>query len=371
MIITSIDVFDYEIRFAHGTYAMSHGRTSTGHRSFVVRVTTGDGVEGWGETCPHGATYLHAFPEGELAALELLAEALPGRDPANPAAINRAMDETMLGGQGAKSALDAACLDILGKAAGVPMATLLGGVLAESFDLFIAVPVDTPDAMAAYAEREVANGIRKVQVKVGDEPAIDVARVRAVHDAVGSRATLIADANGGWSVTSALVACRQLQDLPIHLEQPCRTLADCAELRRHCALPIILDECVLSLADLVAGKQVGATGVNLKPGRLGGMTRLRVLRDAAVALGMTVSIDDTWGGSLVTAQNAHLAASTEPASLLAADFFADWTEPDVSTRPVTLPSGQGVVPAGPGLGVEVDVAALNGPIFSKRLQARN
>lgn len=369
MKITAIDVFDYENRFAHGTYAMSHGRTSTGHQSFVVRVRTDEGLEGWGETCPHGHTYLQTFPEGELAALGLLAEALIGHDPRNPGAINRAMDETLLAGQGAKSGLDAACLDILGKATGQPVATLLGGVLSESFDLFIAVPVDTPEAMAAYAEREANNGVRKIQVKVGDEPAVDIARVRAVYEAVGSRATIIADANGGWSLASALTACRDLQQLPIHLEQPCRTLADCAELRRNVPLPIILDECILSVSDLVAGKQASATGVNLKPGRLGGLTRLRTLRDTAVALGMTVSIDDTWGGTLVTAQNAHVAAGTTPANLLAVDFFSEWTEPAISTRLAPSAPGRGSAPTAPGLGVEVDAAALNGPIISRNLRA--
>lgn len=365
MKIAAIDVFDYENRFAHGIYAMSHGRTSTGHRSFVVRVTTDEGIEGWGETCPHGSTYLQTFPEGELAALELLAAALIGADPSNPAGINRTMDETLLAGQGAKSGLDAACLDVFGKATGQPVATLLGGVLSESFDLFIAVPVDTPEAMAAYAEREANNGVRKIQVKVGDEPSVDIARVRAVYDAVGSRATIIADANGGWSLASALIACRDLQQLPIHLEQPCRTLADCAELRRNMPLPIILDECVLSTADVVAAKQAGATGVNLKPGRLGGLTRLRTLRDTAVALGMTVSIDDTWGGTLVTAQNAHVAAGTNAANLFAVDFFSEWTEPAISTRLVPSSPGSGSAPTRPGLGVNVSAGMLNGPLITQ------
>ena len=139
---------------------------------------------------------------------------------------------------------------------------------------------------------------------------------------------------------------------------------DCAELRRHTALPMILDECVLSVEDLVRAKVVvGATGVNIKPGRLGGFTNARAVRDTAQGLGMTFTVDDTWGGALVTAQNSHLAASSQPDLLTAATFFSEWTEPLIATGPRALASGRGDAPALPGLGVTVDRSLLTGPVI--------
>lgn len=76
-----------------------------------------------------------------------------------------------------------------------------------------------------------------------------------------------------------MIAARALDGLPVRLEQPCRTLTDCAELRKHTALPIILDECVMTVEDVMLAKVVaGASGVNVKAGRLGGFTGARAVR---------------------------------------------------------------------------------------------
>ena len=79
--------------------------------------------------------------------------------------------------------------------------------------------------------------------------------------------------------------------------------------------------------------------------------------------GLRFTVDDTWGGSLVTAQNAHLAASSDPDLLTGATFFADWTEPLVSTSPRMTARGTGQAPATPGLGVEIDHDALGASVL--------
>jgi L-alanine-DL-glutamate epimerase-like enolase superfamily enzyme len=329
---------------------------------------TDEGLVGWGEACPNGATYSPSFFEGERAAVPLLADAVLGLDPRNLATVNATMDTTMLGAPGAKTALDVACWDILGKAAGLPVAMLLGGVRQPRIRLATSLPLAAPEEMAAYAADQRRAGVTNFQVKVGDDWRTDVLRVEAVMDAVGTDASVVVDANGGWTLQSALLAVGRLEGLPIHLEQPCRTLADCGELRRHTALPMIVDESVLTLADLAQAKRLGIGGVNVKPQRVGGLTRARLLRDGAQALGMNIEVDDTWGGSLVTAHVAHLAASTDPESFLVAAFFSDWTAPAVSNVPVVLEGG-GLAEAlgGPGLGVEVDVAALGAPTYERTL----
>jgi cis-L-3-hydroxyproline dehydratase len=362
--IDNIQVFEYDASWIHGDYSISRGRSANCQRSLVVRLRTDEGLEGWAETCPHGRTYLPSFLEGERAALQVLGSAVLGADPCNLGRIAQTMDDTLLGFNAAKSAIDIACWDIMGKSVGLPVCDLLGGRLHDSFPLFVAVPIDTLESMAGHVERDLAQGVDVFQVKVGDDPDTDVARVRAVLEAAGPSSTVIADANGGWNLQSALIAARGLDGLPVRLEQPCRTLADCAELRKHTSLPMILDECVVTIEDLMLAKLVaGAGGINLKASRLGGFTKARGVRDAAQALAMTFTVDDTWGGALTTAQNAHLAASSSTESLTAATCFADWIQPLVATTPPHAVRGRGEAARAPGLGVDVHVDLLGPVVF--------
>ncbi len=365
MKITGITVHEYDAAWVHGSYSMSHGRSAPAQRSLVVRVSTDEGLDGWAETCPNGRTYLPSFVEGERAALTVLSSAIIGLDPRNTAVLTDAMDATILGSNAAKGVIDMACWDIFGKSVGLPVCDLLGGRAQDSFPLFVAVPIGTLDQMAAHAEHDYASGIKVFQVKVGDDPATDVARVRTVLDAVGPECNVFADANGGWDLQSALLAARALDGLPVRLEQPCATLADCAELRKHMSLPLILDECIVTMTDLMQGRHVaGAGAVNIKPSRVGGFTRARALRDAAQGLRMKFTIDDTWGGSLTSAQNSHLAASSRAENFTAATFFSDWIQPLVSSAPPAAEPGRGSAPAGPGLGVTVDLDVLGPPVLT-------
>ena len=118
MRIVGIDIFGYALRYRHGGYAMSGGRVVDELPSTVVRVRTDEGIDGWGETCPLGSTYLPASAAGARAALGEIAPALVGLDPSNLALVNDAMDAALRGHAYAKSAVDIACWDVLGRAAG-------------------------------------------------------------------------------------------------------------------------------------------------------------------------------------------------------------------------------------------------------------
>lgn len=371
MKITSIDIFEYQVNYIHGLYTMSHGRAAAGHASAIVRVRTDTDVEGWGEVCPNGSTYSTSFFGGERAALPMLAEAMIGLDPRNLSVINKTMRRVMMGAPGAKAAIDMACWDALGKSVGLPVSELLGGTLQTEIKLALSVPVGTPEAAAEYVTRCRAAGVTNFQIKVGDAWKADVERVRISIEAAGPGTSIVVDANGGWTLQSALLAVRQLDGLPIHLEQPCRTIEENAELRKHTALPMILDESILSLADLTRANSLGMAGVNVKPQRVGGLSTARLIRDAAQALGMNIECDDTWGGTLVTAQTAALSASTDPRNFLVAAFLSDFTEPAVSNAPVvTSGGGMGHVLTGPGFGVVVNVESLGKPVLTVSANGR-
>jgi L-alanine-DL-glutamate epimerase-like enolase superfamily enzyme len=276
------------------------------------------------------------------------------------------MDSTLRGHEYAKSALDVACWDVLGRATSQPVAMLLGGVLQSELPLYVAVPLGEPAAMAAFVERERAGGIHRFQLKLGDAPEKDRERVAAVLAASGPEDAIVGDANGGWRRQDAIIAARLLEGFDrLRLEQPCPTLEECLSVRRVSTLPMILDEVITDLPTLLRAVEADAMDhVNLKIGRVGGLTRARLMRDAAVELGLRLTIEDTWGGDLVTAAVSHLAAATPPESLFAVSFMNDWTVEHIAGYQPRSRDGVGPVPKRPGLGVEVDTDMLGAPLFS-------
>ncbi|RKP57723.1 mandelate racemase/muconate lactonizing enzyme family protein [Pararobbsia silviterrae] len=365
MRIESIDVFAYALTYAHGEYVMSNGRAATSQESTLVRIRVSGGITGWGETCTLGGTYLPAFAGGTRAAIQELAPHLIGMDATQIANVQREMDRVLLGQHSAKSAIDIACWDILGKACGQPICTLLGGAQQGSFPLYEAVPLGAPEDMAAFVRQRSMAGIQRFQVKVGNDPYEDAERVRHVAEAAGAGATIVADANGGWNVSAAVIAVRQLAGLDIYVEQPCRDTSDCALVQRSSTLPLSLDESVVNTAELYRAKyEAGAVAINLKLARLGGISGTRRIRDAAQDLGLTMCIEDVWGGDVVSAAVAHVAASTAPGALMHASFFNDWTNEHVAGYAPRSSQGRGTAPTGPGLGITVDEAMLGAPIFS-------
>jgi cis-L-3-hydroxyproline dehydratase len=363
--LVGLDCFGYELGYVHGEYVMSGGRAAASQPGTLVRLRTDEGVDGWGEITPLGSTYLPTFADGVRTALRFLAPHLLGLDPANVAGFRRVMDAALMGHQYAKSAVDIACWDLRGKAAGLPVAALLGGVLQKDFPIYEAVPLGSPESMASFAERRIAAGITRFQLKVGNKPHDDTARTRAVMDTVTDGTVVIADANGGWSLLDARIAMNAMADLPVLVEQPCRTTEDSMLAARDSKLPLVLDESILTLSDVFEAKRSGGvSSINIKISRAGGITGAALMRDVMQELNLMVSVEDMWGGDLITAAVSHLAASTRPESLLMTSFMNDWTDGHVAGYRPRSVNGRGAAPTGPGLGIEVDTPLLGEPLFS-------
>jgi cis-L-3-hydroxyproline dehydratase len=364
MRIEHIEVYQYGLTYAHGEYVMSGGRRAAAQESTLVRLLTDSGLEGWGEVATLGSTYLPAFAGSARAAIAEMSPYLIGADPTNLSAVHATMDSVLLGYPYAKSPIDIACWDLLGQIAGLPASVLLGGVANPSFPLYEAVPLGEPDDMAEFVQRRSAAGINAFQVKVGDEPRKDAIRVTSVRESLPADSVVIADANGGWSMQSAVIALSLMSDLDIYIEQPCRDHHDNVLLRDLCRLPLILDESVITTADLFRAKyEARASSVNLKLSRLGGLTAAKRMRDVAQDLGMSVCLEDTWGGDVTTAAVSHLAASTRPNLLLTTSFFNDWTNEHVAGYQPRSQKGVGSAPTAPGLGIAVEVSMLGEPIL--------
>jgi L-alanine-DL-glutamate epimerase-like enolase superfamily enzyme len=220
--------------------------------------------------------------------------------------------------------------------------------------------------MTDYVRARRAEGIHRFQLKIGADPYEDAERTRRVVEATGPEDIVVADANGGWRLQDAVVAARALDGLDrVFFEQPCPTLEECLVVRQRTTLPMVLDECIRDVHSLLRAHEARALeAFNLKISKVGGLTQAKLMRDLAVALGLRVTIEDAWGGDLVTAAVSHLAASTPPDTLFTVSFMNDWTNEHVAGYLPRSENGLGSAPSGPGLGIDVDVAALGEPLFS-------
>ncbi len=366
--IHRIDVFSYDLTYAHGEYVMSGGRTIRTLLSTVVRVTTESGVEGFGEVCPLGPNYLPGYGAGAASVIAQFADALIGLDVENLGLINQTMDVALSGHGYAKSVVDIACWDAYGQVVGQPVYTLLGGRRHEDLPLYVAVPLDSTTAMAQHVVARKAEGTRRFQLKVGADPHEDAYRVAAIVDVTDADDFVVADANCGWRLQDAVIAARLLEDMDrVYLEQPCRTLEECLIVRDRTSLPMVLDEVITDPQALLRAYNARAMeAINLKISRVGGLTKAKFMRDLCEALGVRMTIEDTWGGDLTTSAVSHLGASTDPELLFAASYMNDWVLEHVAGYLPRSQDGRGTISAtdAPGLGVHVDVAALGAPLYT-------
>jgi cis-L-3-hydroxyproline dehydratase len=359
MRITGIRAWRVELPLREGSYNWSDGKTVSVFDSTVVAVETDAGLVGWGEVCPLGPAYLPAYANGARTGIKEIAPALLGEDPCQLGRLNLRMDQTLKGHPYVKSAIDVACWDILGQAAGLPVCTLLGGRHGESFPLYRAISQEAPDAMAAKVAAYRAEGYRKFQLKVGGEVEADVARVRACAAALEPGDVLVADANTGWTMHEAARVCDAVRDVDVCIEQPCASYEACLTVRRRTAKPFILDEVMDGLDMVVRGHADGAMdAINLKIGKVGGLTKARLIRDFCVATGIAMTIEDSWGGDVATAAIAHLAHSTPPELLFSATDFNSYVTVSVAPDAPRREAGRLAAPTKPGLGVTPRPEAL-------------
>jgi cis-L-3-hydroxyproline dehydratase len=363
--IRRVDVYAVSYRHAAGPFEMSGGRVSTEQDSTVVRLETDDGLAGFGEACVISPDYAPGYAGSTRAILQLLAPAVLGEDPRQVELVAARMDAVTKGYAYAKSAIDLACWDLFGRATGLRVSDLLGGTQQEELPLYTGVGIADPDSMRRGCLDALAAGYERIQIKVGTGRREDVERIRACAKALEGAEMMIVDANGWWSQADAARVAAAVDDLDLYLEQPCATLEECAQIRRGSRRPLILDESLFELADIVRARTAGAAdALRLKLTRFGGITPVRKARDLAVAFGLPLTIEDSGGGDVVSAATAHLAASIPPKLLLAGYLPSEMAAERIAAGTPAAVDGRARLPDGPGLGIEVDEAALGDPLLT-------
>ncbi|TGE00335.1 enolase C-terminal domain-like protein [Methylobacterium nonmethylotrophicum] len=331
----------------------------------LLRLTTREGVVGWGEAAPWEV--FTGTAEGAFAALDTYLRPLVlGRSARAVRALAGDLDRALTGHTDAKAAVEMALFDILGHAAGLSVAELLGGRVRDTIPLSFSIA--DPDFAADLARMHAmtAQGHRLFKVKTGVKPhGEDLAHLEAMRAAFGDRIDLRVDYNQALPPFGALRILRDVEAFrPTFIEQPVarRHLDAMAALTAALDTPILADESCFDAADaLEVVRRQAADAVSVKLMKCGGMLKAQGLMAIAETAGLPGYGGTLWEGGIALAAGTQLIAAT-PGISLGCEFYMPHhvlTE-DVLEERVPVEAGAVVVPRGPGLGIAVSEAAIRG-----------
>ena len=331
----------------------------------LVKVHTDAGLTGIGEV----SCTPRWSGEDQVSAAHFInayfAPALIGEDPTDVAAATAKFASTVAGNPFTKAGVEMALWDLRGKAEGQPVYKLLGGKVRHFVPTKWSVSGVAPDRAADIARWAVEQGFTKMKVKVGIDPDGDVARVRAVREAVGSEVKLGVDANGGWPTARvALDVIPRLQDAAgiYFVEQPvpARDVFGMCDVFAACGLPVIADESLYAPEDARVLATANACDVfSIYVGKAAGIGP--TVEIARFAKGGFRGISCTVGSNLElgvgSAAMTHVAiattgidAETYPCDIIGPLFYED----DIVRHSLPILPGSASVNELPGLGVELD-----------------
>ncbi len=364
MKITRLTVYQVDLPLEH-PYWLSGGRLKFEVLdATLLKVETDAGIVGWGEGTPWGHTYVPAHGPGIRAGIETMARFVLGLDPRRVLEVERAMDLALPGHLYAKAPIDMACWDIVGQAAGVPIADLMGGGSRTPRPIASSVGATTVEETREVIERYRKRGYIAHSVKIGGDVTRDIARIRDVESLRQPGDIILYDVNRGWTRSQALMVMSACEDLNVMFEQPCETLDDIAAIALRHSSPVSVDESLVTLQDAARIARDGIAEVfGIKLNRVGGLTKAARMRDIALAHGIDMFVMATGGTVLADTEALHLAATIPDANC-----HAVWACQDMIT--VDIAGGRGPrnsdghlhLPEAPGLGVHPDEEALGEPV---------
>jgi len=330
-----------------------------------VRIETRAGLVGWGEAaCLGGPTWSEESAESVQAVIErYIAPWFVGRDAASIEALRQEMARRVQGNPFARAAVEMALWDLNGRALGVPVHRLLGGRVRDRVPLSWSLAVDGIDAELEEARAKVALGHRIFKIKTAAHPlAHDVERVRRIRETVGAGVALRVDANQGWDRATALGAIRALEPYALDfVEQPLPKwdVDGMAELARRVTVPIMADESCGTPHEALAIARLGGVSIlALKVTKSAGLVGTMAIARIAQAAGLGCYVGCMIETSLGTAAYLAAAVAAAPVTWGCELFGPLLLEGDVVHRPVQYADGAILALDGPGLGVDVDEAAL-------------
>jgi len=331
-------------------------------QNLLVRIEADDGTVGWGEAAS-APTMTGDTLGGLVAAVrDHLAPLLIGQNAWTRPALLTRLRRALIGNTGAHSAVEMALLDLAGHAAGLRLTDLVGGAVRREVSPMWLVGNETAEQDIAEAHAKEAEGFHFFKLKVGTKPiTTEIQTALSLRNALGPAFPLCADANCGLTLDDArrYLEATRTADL-MFLEQPlgATDLTGFAELARTAPIPIGVDEGIHSAADIGAHAGAGAGGVSLKLIKLGGI--MAALDAAALCQRLDLRINvaaKIAESSIGTAAAVHLACAA-PNVDWGVSLTHFYLAEDVVKQPLRLGDGAVALPTGPGLGIEVDEAAV-------------
>lgn len=333
-----------------------------GRPAVIIRITADDGTLGWGQSVPIETWSYETLETATVVIREYYAPALVGLDPTDIAKLNERMSAAIspsfsTGMPIARAGIDIALHDLTGKLRGRSIRELWGTTGVSSITLSWTISAATLPQAQEQLDAGRQRGYRNFNIKVGGSTvAFDTALAGLVRE-TNPEGFLWADANGGYDLETALNAAPALADAGVDvLEAPLRPnrISGYRELKRQGALPIFMDEGVVSPVELEEFIKLGMLdGLAIKPARCGGLLPARLQIETIERYGLR------WLGSGLADPDISLAASLAlygayglkaPAALNGPQFF----EHSVLVDPIRIEGDRAFVPEGAGLGIEVD-----------------
>lgn len=270
--ITSIEIYKLCIPLKQ-PFVISLGAQYDADNILVI-IRTNKGISGYGECSPYmsinGESMDTCFIVGQY-----LAAALKGKDPLQIKDCVATMDRIITRNESIKSAFDMALYDIAAQDAGVPLYQFLGGSKNKIISTDMTVGLGSAEKMAAEALQYKNEGFPSIKVKLGTTTAEDVARIKAIRDAIGNELPLRIDANQGWDVPTAIATLQALKDFGIeHCEEPIArwNFMQLPEVRKNSPIKIMSDESCFDEHDAERLAELKACDYfNIKLGKSGGI----------------------------------------------------------------------------------------------------
>lgn len=321
--------------------------------TLLIQVHTDEGVVGVGQASVD-APFYGETAEGMLVNIRKhIAPALVGMDPMATTACRQAMSRALPHHEFSHSGVDMALLDLKGKALGVPMYDLLGGKVRDGLTLMGFIHHGTPEEMARTAVKAVdEHGYAVLKMKIGIDPVGDVARYRAVAEALQGRAIVQVDGNTGYQLWEALWALGEMEAIGGLgcVEQAVPSTRDMAILARRLRTPMMADEAIYGPEQAIDVIREEAASIALmKMNKHGGPSAVREIGSIFGAANLALSIAIYY--DLIAVAAAHLAAAIPCATWPspATDLSDTFVGPSFAADGLSL-----AAPTGPGLGVDLD-----------------
>jgi muconate cycloisomerase len=328
----------------------------------LVRLRTTSGIEGIGEAVVPGGPWWGGEPiEGVQSLIDgYLTPLLIGQDAARLELLVRRLDRTFAGARFAKAGVEMALWDARGKAFGVPVYELLGGLFRDSIPVTWAVGAESAEIVIAEIEEKLDSGQHaSFKLKMGGaDPADDAARITAVAKVFAGRTSLRVDLNGAWDEPTATRWLPHLEDAGIDLVEqpvPAWNIEALARIAQRLTIPVMADESLLTTQDAAnLARQRACDLFAVKLGKCGGLSSAHRVATIAETAGIGCHGGTTIETSIGTAASAHVFCASAGVGAGCELFGPLLLADDLVTDPVTYTAGALRPPTGPGLGVTLD-----------------